>query len=434
MAEQYQVSTVWGQIRNHKIETEVPGSKSITNRALMLAALANGKSVLQGVLFSDDSRHFLQCLVDLGFDLHIDEARCEVEIYGLGGQIPKREASIYVGSAGTAARFLTAMLGLSDGVYHLDASPQMRRRPMKPLLDCLMELGAVVTYEEKEGYFPFTIAGSGAGKREVTIDIGHSSQFLSALLMSAPMIKEDFTIHIAGDHGMSYIAMTIEMMEQFGCRVKKVEERTYCIEAGQKYEQREYQIEPDVSAACYFYAMAPLLHADVKVRHVHRDSLQGDIAFLDILEQMGCIVEETENGIHVRGTAVGNYPGVSVNMKGCSDQTMTLAALAVFAKTPTVIEGISHIRLQESNRIAAIRTELERMGIRCEERENGITIFPGQPKPAVIQTYEDHRMAMAFSLVGMRADGIVIENPACCRKTFENYFAVLDEVTAGLIK
>jgi 3-phosphoshikimate 1-carboxyvinyltransferase len=430
--EEYAVETIFHKINNNHICVSVPGSKSITNRALMLAALADGTTVLEGVLFSDDSRHFLQCLVDLGFSLTIDEAACQVKIQGCSGRIPKEEASIYVGSAGTAARFLTAMLGLTTGIYHLDASEQMRKRPMKPLLDCLIGLGAEVSYEGEPGFFPFTIKGCGQGAREVTININHSSQFLSALLMSAPMTKENFTIHIEGDHGMAYIHMTMKLMEQFGVTVKQVDEHTYIVAGEQQYRSRKYQIEPDVSAACYFYGMAPLLGITAQVKHVHRDSLQGDIGFLDILKQMGCKIEEASEGILVYGMKDGQYPGVQVDMGSCSDQTMTLAALAVFASSPTEITGIRHIRLQESNRIAAVVTELTRMGIQCEEKENGIIIQPGQPRPAEIETYDDHRMAMAFSLIGLRTEGMIVKNPMCCRKTFEQYFTVLDDVIKRL--
>ena len=430
MAETYQVSTVWGRIRNPYIETEVPGSKSITNRALMLAALAEGESRLENVLFSDDSRHFLQCLADLGFEMQVEEDARRVTIQGTGGRIPNRQARINVGSAGTAARFLTAMLGLSDGVYYLDASEQMRRRPMKPLLDSLEAMGALVTYQGEIGHFPFSIVGRGRGACETTVDIGHSSQFLSALLMSAPMIQDDFLIHIRGEHGMAYIQMTVSMMEQFGCQVTRVGQDTYRIESEQSYSAREYRIEPDVSAA---YAMAPLLGVDVKVRDVRKDSLQGDIAFLEDLVQMGCKLRSEPDGIVICGRGKTEYTGLQADMKSCSDQTMTLAALAIFAKSPTIITGISHIRYQESDRITAIRTELERLGIGCELLEDGMMITPGEPKSAVIHTYDDHRMAMAFSLVGMRAAGIEIADPGCCRKTFEQFFSVLDSVTAQLI-
>lgn len=412
---------------------EVPGSKSITNRALLLATLANGISTLKGVLFSDDSRHFLKCVQDLGFETTVDEANKVITVCGHGGEVPKKEASQYVGSAGTAARFLTAYLGISHGTYHMDASEQMRKRPMAPLLNSLKELGCEIVYPEgNEGYFPFTLHSHGLSQNEISVDIEHSSQFLSALLIASCLADEDFTIKVEGTHGMAYIEMTCEMMKQFGVIAERTADDTFVTRKGQAYNALDYQIEPDVSAACYFYAMAPLLQIPVMVRHVHFDSLQGDVAFLRILEQMGCTTCDTKDGILVMPPDTESFHGVTVDMSACSDQAITLAAIAPFADSPTTITGIGHIRFQESNRIQAIVTELGKMGIRCEETESSITIYPGMPNPSLVETYDDHRMAMGFSLIGLRAEGIVINDPGCCRKTFENYFDVLDMIIDSL--
>ena len=454
--EEYRVKKVNG-IKQQSITVNVPGSKSITNRALLLAALANGKSVLNGVLFSDDSRHFLDCVQKLGIETVVDEEEFRVTVNGHGGQVPATDAAVYVGSAGTAARFLAAFLGLSDGTHRMDASAQMRKRPMGPLLKTLTGMGASFSFEEKEGHFPFQVTGAGllAGAEsahntnantndndhsergseqspvDVSVNINDSSQFLSALLISLGAYAGESIIHVEGTHGMAYIEMTVRMMEQFGIRVQS-ENGVYKIAPQGGYQAKPYDIEPDVSAACYFYAMAALLGISVTVPGVHEESLQGDVEFVHILEKMGCICEDTPQGICVSGPKDGILKGVDVNMHSCSDQAITLAAIALFANAPTTIRGIAHIRLQESNRIAAICTELARMGIRCEEGEDSITIWPGEPKSAVIQTYDDHRMAMGFSLVGLRAEGIVIHDPLCCRKTFEHYFDVLDKVIETL--
>lgn len=420
-------------IFNHRDEpfeltVDAPGSKSITNRALMLAALADGETTLHGVLFSDDSRHFLQCLIDLGFCLTIDEAAHTVRVIGHGGHIPKKEASIYVGSAGTAARFLTAMLGCAGGRYHLDASEQMRKRPMAALLDTLTQLGCTITYDDKPGFFPFTIESEGITATEATVDIGDSSQFLSALLMASVMIRHDFSIHITGTHGFSYIQMTMAMMRQFGAELNDIDDRTWYIPAESHYNARSYQIEPDASAAAYFYGMAAISGGSVLVRHVHFDSLQGDVALLHVFEKMGCQAVDTPEGIRLNGPSDGILRGVDIDMHSFSDQALTLAAIAPFADTPTHIRGVGHIRLQESDRMAAIVNELERMGIHAEIQGDDILIEPGQPQAAHITTYDDHRVAMAFSLTGLRAPGIIITNPLCCRKTFENYFEILDRI------
>lgn len=413
----------------HPLTVTVPGSKSITNRALLLATLSDGPSTLKGVLFSDDSRHFLQCIQDLGIATTVDEETKNVTVMGCNGRIPVPEASLYVGSAGTAARFLTAFLGISKGIWHMDASQQMRRRPMAPLLYSLEELGCEIEYPEgQEGFFPFTLRGHGFAKNSITINIDHSSQFLSALLISACLCQKDFTISVEGSHGMAYIDMTCRMLEQFGVTVTKPKADCFLIQAGQTCHAQNYQIEPDVSAACYFYAMAPLLNLPVLVKHVHFDSLQGDVEFLHILEKMGCKATDSEEGILLLPPDDKILKGVTVDMSACSDQAITLAAIAPFAQSPTTITGIGHIRFQESDRLHAIVTELGKMGIRCETTDSSVTIYPGSPCPSSVETYEDHRMAMGFSLIGLRSEGIVILNPDCCRKTFENYFEVLTEV------
>ncbi|MCM1187383.1 MAG: 3-phosphoshikimate 1-carboxyvinyltransferase [Lachnoclostridium sp.] len=419
----------------------VPGSKSITNRALLLATLADGISTLRGVLFSDDSRHFLKCIQDLGFETAVDEEAAVITVKGCGGRIPLQNARQYVGSAGTAARFLTACLGVSEGVYFMDASEQMRRRPMAPLLSSLKELGCEILYPEdgQEGFFPFTLRGHGFGKNEITVDIAHSSQFLSALLISSCLSKEDFTIHVQGTHGMAYIEMTCRMMAQFGVQTLREEGMadvgiSYRTPAGQAYKALSYFVEPDASAACYFYACSPLLQIPVLVPGVHFDSLQGDVEFLHILERMGCTALETDEGILLKPPLTLAYHGITVDMSACSDQAITLAAIAPFADSPTTITGIGHIRFQECDRLNAIATELTRMGIRCDEGTDSLTIYPGVPEPCLVNTYDDHRMAMGLSLTGLRAPGIVIDNPGCCRKTFENYFEVLDKTVATIQK
>lgn len=408
----------------------VPGSKSITNRALLLATLAEGTSTLRGTLFSDDSRHFLKCIQDLGFSTTVDEENATITVTGLGGQIPTKEASIYVGSAGTAARFLTAFLGITPGTWHLDASAQMRRRPMGPLMEALRVLGCEIRFDETEDHFPFTLVSHGFGTETISVNIDNSSQFLSALLIASCLSPKGLTTGVTGTHGMSYIDMTVKMMEQFGVTVQKNtgEHISYHTNAGQSYQAKDYQIEPDISAACYFYAAAALLGTSVTVNHVTKDSLQGDIRFLDLLVKMGCTLSETPEGLCITGPADGKLHGICADMSAFSDQAITLAALAPFADSPTTITGIGHIRHQESDRIHAIVTELGKMGIKCDELDSSITIYPGNPKPCAVDTYDDHRMAMGFALIGLKAEGIAINDPDCCRKTFENYFEVLDDL------
>ena len=426
---QYEVKTI-----NHPLDctVDVPGSKSITNRALLMAALANGKSVLNGVLFSNDSRYFLTSLISLGYIIEVNEVENYVAINGHGADIPKKNATIDVGSAGTAARFLTAMLALSDGEYIINASEQMKKRPMLPLFEALTAMGAEFTFIEKNGHLPVKVKGAAFNgavpASEVDIDISESTQFLSALLMVAPMLENGLKINITSKKTEgSYIKITTKMMHQFGCDTLH-DGSVYEIPAGQTYMAETYLIEPDVSAACYFYAAAALTGGHVLVKNVHSTSMQGDMKFLDVLKQMGCVIREEREGIYVTGPENGQYSGVDVDMNDFSDQTMTLAAIAPFANTPTYIKNIGHLRLQESDRIHAIVTELTRVGIKVEEEQDAIRIHPGTPHAALIQTYDDHRMAMAFALIGLKCEGIVIDNCECCGKTFENYFSVLDSL------
>ncbi len=420
---------------NHKKEysVEVPGSKSITNRALLLAALAKGKSTLSGVLFSDDSRHFLQSLISLGFRIEIDEPAKQVTVYGEGGNIPNKNAAIHVGSAGTAARFLTAFLGISVCNCRIDASEQMKKRPMKELFSALSSLGSHFSFPEKENFLPVEFQNTTpVTAAEVTVDIDKSSQFLSALLISACLFPGDFTVRVTGTHGMAYIDMTVAMMQQFGVRVEKPDASTFFIPGGQSYTARDYFIEPDMSAACYFYAMAPLLGISVTVPHIPEQSLQGDVQFLNVLKNLGCTVtySKDKGSFVATGKESLAFSGVSANLGSFSDQTMTLAAIAPFANSKTTITGISHIKYQECDRFHAILNELTKAGVVCREINNGdgIEIEPGTPQPAEIETYDDHRMAMAFSLLGLRVDGIVIKNAECCKKTFETYFDVLEQM------
>ncbi|MDE7478172.1 MAG: 3-phosphoshikimate 1-carboxyvinyltransferase [Lachnospiraceae bacterium] len=415
---------------------EVPGSKSMTNRALLMAALADGTTTLKGVLFSDDSRNFLGSLKSLGFQVEIDEDAKIVTVAGLNGSIPVIEGEIYVGSAGTAARFLTAMLAMAEGTFVVNASQQMKKRPMKPLFDVLESMGAEIACLEEEGFLPVRIKGIGGRLPahemcHVKLDISKSTQFLSALMLISPMVKQGLHIEVTSERkDGAYIWITRKMMEQLGAKVD-FDGVNYTMHGGIAYMPGCCQIEPDVSAACYFYAAAALTGGRAVVKYVTWKCMQGDLKFIKLLAQMGCSVSDTPGGIEVKGAADGRLKGITVDMKDFSDQTMTLAALAPFADGDVRIENIGHIRLQESDRIHAIVTELTRLGISCEEEPDAVTIHPGVPKAGIVQTYDDHRMAMAFALIGLRTEGIEIADPMCCRKTFETYFEVLDRLCVG---
>ena len=417
----------------HEIITSVPGSKSITNRVLLLAALSNGTSMLHGVLFSDDSRHFMQALIDLGFFVAIDETAKTVTVVGCGGEIPCAntrkvgdvDAIIDVGSAGTAARFLTAFLGFSEGKYRVEASEQMKKRPMKELLVALEEMGSQIIYEEEPYHFPFIIGGFDCKRSSITIDVDKSSQFLSALLITSVLLPEYFMIGLTGTHGMAYVNMTLRMMSQFGVAMEKTITGSYRRRSGKGYDAKEYFVEPDVSAACYFYAMSPILKVPVKVKDIHMNCLQGDIKFLNVLDRMGCELEDQSDGVRICPPRE-HFSGGSFDLSSFSDQALTLAAIAPFANSKVCIMNVGHIRYQECDRINAILTNLLNMGVLAICEDDNIFILPGKPKPSMIETYDDHRVAMAFSLPGLITGNMEIKNPSCTAKTFENYFETLE--------
>jgi 3-phosphoshikimate 1-carboxyvinyltransferase len=402
----------------------VPGSKSLTNRALLIAALAKGTTRLTNALFSDDSCYFAEALQTLGFNVQMDEVNHEMTVTGLGGKIPARQAELFIGNAGTAARFLSAFLTLGKGEYILDGDARMRERPIGDLVEALTQLGAHL--ETIDHYPPVRVIASGlpGGKTKIAGNI--SSQFLSALLMVASYANSSIDIELTTDlNSKPYVDMTIAIMQEFGVTVERQGYSSFTIHPAFFSPLTSYNIESDASAASYFFAAPAICGGTVRVENISRKSKQGDIAFLEILQKMGCRIKDGDDFIEVTGAELLN--GMDVNMRDIPDTAQTLAAIAPFVSSPTRIRGIASARLKETDRIHATCTELTRLGIRVEEHEDGMTIYPCDDiQPATVQTYNDHRMAMAFALIGLRVPGITIENPACVSKTFPNYFEVLD--------
>jgi len=426
----------------HPLNTtvRVPGSKSITNRALLISALANGTTKLTNALFSDDSKYFAQALQSLGFNVQLDEAHSEMTVQGLGGKIPATKAELFIGNAGTAARFLSAFLTLGHGEFILDGDARMRERPMDDLIDSLTELGAnikpIIQYvTRKTIHLPLNIIAGGlrGGKTKIAGDI--SSQFLSALLMVAPYAESSIEIELTTElNSKPYVDMTLAIMQDFGVKVERrgfdffrVPLTSYKLQDTQTVTRNSYLVESDASAASYFFAAPAICGGTVKVENISRNSVQGDIKFLDVLTQMGCSVTETDNCLLVTGHS--ELRGIDVDLRDIPDTAQTLAAIAPFASTPSRIRGIASARHKETDRVHATCAELERLGIQVDEHEDGMTIYPASNlQPANIQTYNDHRMAMAFSLIGLRFDGVTIENPSCVSKTFPNFFDVLESL------
>lgn len=402
----YSVKAIYGKTNSKRVSVSVPGSKSITARALLIAALANGRSELYGAQFSDDCTTFLNAVRALGVNAEVEGTT--VKIVGCGGKLPVKKGEIYVGSAGTAARFLTAVTALSEGEFRLTSSPQMQKRPQKDLISALMQAGASFCFEGEEYCFPFTVKGTATPNNCVWVDLSQSSQFLSALLMAGVLANKPFTVKTTGKHGMDYVRMTLDMMWSFGVTVEeKGGEYTVC--GG--YTAKKYDIEPDVSAACYFYAANKILGTDITVNGIMPHTMQGDYKFIRLLK---------------------DFDGGRVDMAEFSDQTLTLAAIAPYLSNPTEIVGVAHIRKQECDRIAAIVKNLTATGVRVEERNDGVVIYPSVPCGGEVQTFGDHRVAMAFTLTGLRCGGITIKNAEVCSKTFKEYFSVWDELIKKL--
>ena len=408
---------------------EVPGSKSYTNRALLVAAMANGVSTLTGALFSDDTHYMSASLRKLGVQINADEKQARFDVRGSGGNIPVSGADLYIGNSGTTSRSLTAYVSLGHGKFVIDGAEPMRHgRPISDLLDSLTQIGVSARSQFDNGHLPVIVEADGLVGGRTRLDVSKSSQFLTALLLIAPYAKNGMEIEVIGKREMPYIDITLAVMAAFGVRAVNEDYRYFQIESGQRYQPRVYNIEPDASNASYFFAAAALTGGRVTVQHLHSDSAQGDVQFVRILERMGCQVTFSDTGITVTGPR--QLKGIDVDMRAISDTSLTLAAIAPFADSKVTIRNIEHTRWQETDRIHAMITELRKLGVPVVEHRDGLEISPASVTPAAIDTYEDHRMAMAFSLIGLKVPGIRINDPECVAKTFPHYFQVLEELYA----
>ena len=399
-----------------------PGSKSITNRALVCAALARGESLLSGALDSDDTRVMIEGLRQLGLAIDHDRQAGTVRVTGCDGRLPAAAADLALGNSGTSVRFLTAMVALGHGVFRLDGVPRMRQRPIQDLLDALRQLGADAVSETGSGCPPVVVRAAGlcGGRTEVAGDL--SSQFLSALLLASPCAASEVEICTRGELvSKPYVAMTLAVMRAFGVKTPD-DDFPLRLPAPQSYRGCTYAIEPDASAASYFFAAAAIAGGSVAVEGLSRKSLQGDVAFCDCLSEMGCQVASGNNQITVKG---GTLRGIEVDMNAISDTVQTLSAVALFAEGPTTIRNVGHIRHKETDRIAALAAELRKFGAEIEERSDGLRITPKPLHGAAIDTYDDHRMAMSMALVGLAVPGVVIRDPGCTSKTYPEFFSDL---------
>ena len=413
-------------------DVQVPGSKSYTNRALLVAALARGRSILHGALDSDDSRFMAQALRELGIGVRHDTSANLFEVDGCDGVVPASSARVFIGNAGTAARFLPAMMALGHGEYELDGVPRMRERPIHPLLDALRALGAEIQCLAQPGCVPLRIIANGLRGGAVAVPGDLSSQYITGLLLSAPYMQDGLRLEVEGKLvSRPYVEITLQAMDAFGVRVQREGEQRFVVAPGRRYIGRDYVVEPDASGASYFFADAALCGGRVRVQGLGSASLQGDLKLVHILERMGCTVTQSEHATELRGPDSGKLRGVEVDMADLSDVAQTLAVVAPFATSPTRITGIGFIRRKETDRVGAVVTELNKLGIRADEEPDGLVIHPGLPTAGIVETYDDHRMAMSFALLGLRVPGIAIANPACTAKTFPGYWDVLNRLSSG---
>jgi 3-phosphoshikimate 1-carboxyvinyltransferase len=406
----------------------LPGSKSYTNRALPIAALADGVSTILGALDSDDTRFMVSALQALGIDVEADWESGTIRVHGQGGHIPASEALLYLGNSGTSMRFLTALVCLGTGTFRLDGNAAMRRRPIGPLIDGLRSIGISVRELGDVGCPPIEVVTEGLPGKPVSMRGDLSSQYFSALAMVAPYAAGTMHILVEGELvSKPYIDLTADAMAAFGVTLHHDNYQKLWTSPGQRYRATEYPVEPDASAASYFFALAAVTGGSVTVERLPATSRQGDIAFVNVLEQMGCTIERSEHDVTVHGPS--SLSGIDVDMNAISDTVMSLAAIAPFASGPVTIRNVGHIRLKETDRLSATATELIRLGIRVDEQPDSLTIYPGIPLPATIQTYDDHRMAMSFAVTGVKADGIRIAEPECVAKTVPRFWEILNMLT-----
>jgi len=411
-------------------EVNLPGSKSLSNRALLLAALAEGTTKITNLLESDDTRYMLNALRKLGIEYELSSDKTVCTVVGNAGTINVTTSKeLFLGNAGTAMRPLCATLCLGKGTFVLTGEPRMKERPIGHLVDALRQAGAKITYQENDGYPPLQIEASGLDGGEISIDGAISSQFLTALLMAAPMAKNDMTITIIGELvSKPYIDITLDIMKKFGVVVEHNNYKTFFIKAGQTYKAIDtFMVEGDASSASYFLAAAAIKGGTVKVTGIGKKSIQGDVAFVDVLEEMGAKVEWGDNYISITRDTL---KAIDMDFNHIPDAAMTIATTALFVEGTTVLRNIYNWRVKETDRLFAMATELRKVGAEVEEGEDYLKISPPKHlKHANIDTYDDHRMAMCFSLLALDDVSVTINDPECTAKTFPNYFDVLESIS-----
>ena len=405
-------------VQNLQATITVPGSKSYTNRALLIAGLTDGECRLEKPLVSDDTKYMIRALK--AFGISVQEEKEAFIVSGRGGKLSTPEEDILIGNAGTTMRFLTTFSALVPGKTRLDGDERMRQRPLADLLHCLTQMGVKAVSANGNGCPPIDIAGGEVPGGEVQLAGDKSSQYLTSILLSAPYFKNDTCIHIQGDlTSKSYADITLDIMKTFGVSVINESYQRFKVKAGDRYNAQTYQVESDWSSASYFLAAAAVTGGEVTLTDINPHSVQGDAQFTSILEKMGCRVEKKSNTLQIKGNPL---KGITINMNNMPDAVQTLAVTALFAEGETVIQGIGNLRIKETDRILALANELTRLGAEVETGEDYLVIRPGDYRGAEIETYDDHRMAMSFAVAGLKIPGIRIKNPTCVEKSFPDFF------------
>jgi len=413
-------------IRHLNATVKVPGSKSYTQRALIIGALAKGKSLLRNALLSEDTEYVIKTLRSLGSEiLNRDE---DIIISGTSGNITNPRREIYLGNNGTAMRFLTSLVSLGKGVFTLAGDPRLCERPIKPLLDALKILGVDARSKNGRGYPPVVVYANGLRGGRVTLADIDSSQYVSSLLVCAPFAEKDTVIGLQGHTpSLPYIDMTMEVMKEFGVEVIRETPNRYSVKSAQRYEGKRYWIEGDVSSASYFFLAAALCRGRVRVQNINPQTVQGDIGLLPIMERLGCTVTRGDHWVEVGGGKLP--PGETIiDLGDMPDMVPTLSVLAATRPGRTIIKNVSHLRMKESNRLEAIVTELKKTGVKAEERDDGLMIDGNRPHGAEIETYNDHRIAMSFAILGLATPGIRIKGKNCVNKSFPGFWDELKKL------
>ncbi len=413
-------------IKNIHAAVRVPGSKSYTQRALIAAALAKGQSFIREALISEDTEHLMNALSLLGATIR--RQGCEVAVQGTHGRLTTPSEAIYLGNNGTGLRLLTGTVCLGQGTFVLDGNTRMRQRPIQALVDALKSIGGEAVCMEGNGCPPVQVRARGLAGGKTSLTGGLSSQYLSSLLLAAPYARKDTQIEVQGPlPSRPYVQMTLDVMARFGVEVLAPQDRSFFVKAPQAYGSREYVVEGDASSATYFMAAVAICGGTVRISNIHPGSVQGDLRFSDVLETMGCSVTSSGKGVEITGP-LRHHGDLALDLHDVPDMVPALAVVSAFRKGKTILKNIGHLRVKESDRIAALTCELRKIGAKAEEKADEMVVQGLATRGAEIECYSDHRIAMSFAMAGLAIEGVAIKDPDCVKKSFPDFWEKLESL------